>query len=189
MRKRPTDLKHNQLGDTLVEVLLATVIMSIVVMASYALVNRATRLNQLSSERSEAVAAMQFQAETLRFYRDNKDKYPNLWDSISEEHSEGPQINRCEEYYSNGSGLELPDDGGGGSFYFDNNRERVAFNPSSKRDSKDGNFGNRYFIWVDPYLRSEGSPTEYVDFYIHSCWMGPAGTGPQKSSLIYRMTI
>jgi len=175
--------KRRQAGDTIIEVMLATVIMSIVVMAAFALVNRASRINQVSSERSEATNAMQFQAEALRQSRDSEDQ--EVWRLIT----------------GGGEGTFLSDGTGGSSncFSFINDSE----DPSPVRgdawpyyfddgltlqnlslSSGSGNVG-RYYVWIEGYRGG----TDYQDFFIHSCWEGPGGTGPQQASLFYRLGI
>src|SRR6476469_6227380 len=60
----------NQRGDTLIEVILALAILSMVLFASFNLVNTGFQVSQVSKERSQVDALMQEQAEALRSFRD-----------------------------------------------------------------------------------------------------------------------
>ncbi len=173
--------KNNQRGDTLVEVLLATVIFSIVISASFALVNRSSRINQVSSERSEAASLMQTQAETLRLYRDLGDANP-VWDLIQTEkvQSTSPTTNNCFNFLD---GVDASPSQSA-SFFFDEDSNRQDFSPILAN----GNF-DRYYIWIEGYSSGDTVNDDLVDFYVHACWQGPGGTGPQQASLVYRLTL
>jgi prepilin-type N-terminal cleavage/methylation domain-containing protein len=56
----------NQAGDTIIEVLLAVTILGVVVSATYAVSNRASRIGQTAQERSEAVRLGEQQLEMVR---------------------------------------------------------------------------------------------------------------------------
>ncbi len=56
----------NRAGDTLIEVMLATAILSFVLVSSYALVSRATRIGVAAREQSQAVYYLQQQAEIAK---------------------------------------------------------------------------------------------------------------------------
>lgn len=64
-------IKLNKAGDTLVEVLFATTLLSIVLAGAYTLSNRATRINQQAFERTQVNALLQQQAEFVRSARDS----------------------------------------------------------------------------------------------------------------------
>lgn len=56
----------NQLGDTIVEVLLAMAILSAILTGGYVTANRAQNANQASQERAEALKQIETQVEGLR---------------------------------------------------------------------------------------------------------------------------
>lgn len=72
MRKN-TNLQvwSGQRGDTLVEVILAIAILSMVLVSSFNIASAAFRLGQSAKERSQAANLIQEQAEALRNYRDS----------------------------------------------------------------------------------------------------------------------
>ncbi len=59
-------LPRLQAGDTLVEVLIAIAIVSLVLVSAYASVNKNTQMNQTTQERSQATQLVQAQIEFLR---------------------------------------------------------------------------------------------------------------------------
>ena len=69
MHKRFTT--RGEAGDTLVEVLLATVLLSVVLAGAYTLSNRASRINQQAFERTQISNFMQEQVELARAARDS----------------------------------------------------------------------------------------------------------------------
>lgn len=175
-----------QRGDTLVEVMLATVIMSIVVTASFALINRASRINQVSSERSDAANAMQTQAEILRLLRDksfNSEAEDITWQQIKDDRvlpGDGQSNNECLAFLRG----ETDNLTGSGAFYIDPNTQEVTdFN-----SSQPANFNDLHYVWIEAF-QPTGASDNYINFYVHACWQGPGGTGPQQASLIYRLRI
>lgn len=70
----------DQRGETLVEVVMALGILSLVLVSSYALATGTFRLGRGAGERTQAVNYLQQQAEALRIYRD---KSPN-WSTFTQ---------------------------------------------------------------------------------------------------------
>jgi Tfp pilus assembly protein PilV len=70
---------RNSRGDTIIEVTLALTILSTVLVGSYTLMNRASRLGIAARERTQAVAYVQQQAEIIRAVTKNNwnDTYNN----------------------------------------------------------------------------------------------------------------
>lgn len=68
----------DQRGETLVEVVMALGILSLVLVSSYALATGTFRLGRGAGERTQAVNYLQEQAEALRTYRNT-----NTWDDFS----------------------------------------------------------------------------------------------------------
>lgn len=71
-------MKHlDQRGETIVEVVMALAILSLVLVSTYAVTSSATRLDRGAGQRTQAVNFLQQQAEALRIYRDN-----NTWSTF-----------------------------------------------------------------------------------------------------------
>lgn len=66
-------MRHlDQRGDTLVEVMIATAILTVVLAASYNIAGAVFRLGQSAKERTQAANLIQEQAEALRSFRDSR---------------------------------------------------------------------------------------------------------------------
>lgn len=65
-------IPRRERGDTLIEVIIGTVIIGMVLLSAFTLSNRAFQLGLSSRERSQAAQLMQTQAEGLRALRDNR---------------------------------------------------------------------------------------------------------------------
>lgn len=61
----------DQHGDTLVEVILAVAILSVVLIGAFSVANRSFLVGQSAKERTQASSLMQEQVEALRSYRDS----------------------------------------------------------------------------------------------------------------------
>ncbi len=70
MLKSFTKLRRHQAGDTLIEVVIATIIIGTILFTAYQLGSRAFALGQSARERSQAAQIIQSQAEGLRALRD-----------------------------------------------------------------------------------------------------------------------
>lgn len=72
----------DQKGETLVEVVMALGILSLVLVSSYALATGTFRLGRGAGERTQAVNFLQQQAEALRAYR-NQEPWPEFAQKVS----------------------------------------------------------------------------------------------------------
>lgn len=73
-----TKFKLNNQGDTLIEVIIATVIIGMVLFSAFTLSNEAYKLGQSAKERSQATQLIQEQAEGLRALRDSATSWSNF---------------------------------------------------------------------------------------------------------------
>lgn len=77
---------RQQKGDTLIEVVIATVIIGVILFSAYSLSTKAFQLGQSSKERSQATQVLQEQAEALRSLRDSE-----TWTEFQDSFSTIPQ--------------------------------------------------------------------------------------------------
>lgn len=161
-------------GDTLVEVLLAMVVISVVIAGAYTLTNRATRINQLAFERTTAVSQLREQIEYIRGMQVSaRDQV--AWTTLSTSYisSTPPSYVDCVPTSS------VP-------FYADPNQgydSPSAINAYSGGDN-DAYPTDFYKVWVEAY-RPTGQ--DYVDFHVRACWQGAGSGGQQRSALVLRM--
>ncbi len=175
-------------GDTLVEVLLSTVVLSIVLAGAFSLSSRALRLNQTATERTEAVNKMREQTELIRYINQNyqNPSDPNqaslslVWDEIVK-HANGAAAT---PFY-----LDFLDSAGGIKDISAINNPSDASDyvpdfemiPGPRTDSYGVNGVVDIFdIWVVPEI--DGSlPAEYIDFVVQAEWEG-IGEGDNKQT-------
>jgi prepilin-type N-terminal cleavage/methylation domain-containing protein len=156
-----------QQGDTIVEVLMAIVILSMVLAGAYSLTNRAQRLNRTSYERTEISNQMSEQAEFLRGARTQNTP---LWQSFLSggyETTGNPDYDNC--WPSPGSS----------PFYVDNSGSIQPYSTASP--AVDAYPSDIYKIWVEAYSGSSG---ELVQFHVRGCWEG-IGSSPEQRAVIY----
>lgn len=157
-------------GDTIVEVLLATVIMSFVVVGAYTLTNRSTRANQTAYEKTIVSNLMREQLETIRSVRtvaSNEAAWAQIKTHVQNTLPSLPSAN-C-----------VPD-ATYDAFYVD--RTVIDFKDSAL--IKDFTpTPDLYQIWVVAY---QPNP-EYIDFHTVACWEGIGGEGLQRTSFVLRL--
>lgn len=175
--------RYMERGDTLIEVLLSIVILSIVITGAFAVMNRGTMTAYASLERSQARAAIEGQMDILRYLRDEfmstpaANKAGTTWmtDIINRPHDRG-QADSC-----------IP---GSGSYYIQPVRTAGAITSYSMNDTIttrpiDGASiagqvpvpGNG--LWVESQRSGMTLPAPevaYVDFNIKACWFSATGS-------------
>ena len=166
-------------GDTLVEVLLAITILSIVAIGSMVVMNRGNALVQGALERTAIRAEINSQSEMLHYVRDHN---PALWRNIKGRTvSESNAKNSC--LATNGKSFYLNFNDLRNSSAPPTAPSRLATNPDGSlitRSNGRAEAGNG--LWID--VLSNTSNPKYIDFYIKACWT-PIGSasGPQSNSL------
>ena len=167
------ELGSNKRGDTIVEVMIATAIMSVVLISAYGLSARATRLNQSAYERSRAADFVQRQGELLRAVRDEKS---TTWNSIIDT-NQYPY----EPYYDCRNNQNSVDPGVAvaGAFHLDTDASNnfIVVAGAAATD-------NLFHTWVTP---KSIAGSDYYDFYVYSCWQGLGNIGQQVSGTVVRL--
>lgn len=162
-------MKSDQRGDTIIEVLLATVVISIVIAGAYTLTNRATRINQSAIERTAASNIMREQIELIRGAR-TAGPESEVWIAASDlAVSSAPDYGDC----------VAPSN----AFYidpnlnsFDNDAFVIPYNNTT-------NYDGLFRVWAEGYEPSDG----FIDFHVRVCWQGIGGEGEQRASLVMRI--
>ncbi|MBI3983801.1 prepilin-type N-terminal cleavage/methylation domain-containing protein [Candidatus Microgenomates bacterium] len=172
----------NQRGDTLIEVIIATVIIGMILFTAYTLGSKAFQLGQLAKERNQASQIIQGQAEALRALRD---KSVN-WDSFKLALATVTGGGRFRDFHmlpvSNQwlpalGGAWDPQDGGLAAV---DGRYRVTI----KGGYYASNTGNRY----PSSAYATGNAADMLSVAIEAKW-DPIGDGPEEvSTLYFRLT-
>lgn len=163
---------RKQRGDTLVEVLLATVILSVVLSSAYALANRATRFNQAGYERTEVANIIQAQGEYLRAVRSyDKPRWNNIWSRVQTADSGF----NCASVANFGS---FPSPTGAFHLVTSGSGAGTVIEP------QDGVLvqGN-YRVWV----RAKQVAPGVADFSVNACWDGLGSDANNFAGIVLRL--
>ena len=184
--KNYTSRMHNK-GDTIVEVLLATALLSGILFTSWSIVNRASQISLAARQRVFMVDQLKEQAEIIGSYYGAVDGKLNVssgtFGSKSTTSSGPVSVNPCDATRDAATG-EINAVVPPGSFYF--NESAVVESGVKNVDSYDN-----AIVWVQRVAVDENATPgpEYNDFYVQSCWLSTGG-GTQKednSKIIVRL--
>jgi len=167
---------RRQAGDTIIEVLLAIVIISVVIAGAYQATNSGLRIGQNAIERTQASQLTSAQAEALRTLRDLKDsnsQAATTWNSIvAKVTSTSPSANVC----NSGGGTPTA---GSSPFWLNTSGASVVVTS--------GTTNSKYLkYWVEAYRPSVNSG--YIDFYINGCWQALGEPKLQDTGIVVRLT-
>jgi Tfp pilus assembly protein PilV len=165
-----------QRGDTLVEALMAIVIISVVIVGAMTMMSRGLAVAQIALEHSQTRLMINSQLEMLRFARDSylKDK-TNInaleWQAVIS------ASNTTAITYDNTCAVT----GGKQGFYMTKNNTQVTRNtytPSTPAVLPSPGQG----LWVESVLSSAGVSPAYVDIVVRACWQA-SGSGGQQATV------
>ena len=174
-------LKRDQSGDTLVEVLLATVVLSIVLAGAFSLSTRALRINQTATERTEVVNKMREQAEALSYVANNRDSLAAEWQDIKNISSTNRTF-----YFKlfvdpsdiEGGGFEDPRGGNFIQLFTDEGENGASVDSYGAKGDVD-----LFDVWIEP---RDG--TDYIDFVVNGRWLGIGDNKVQSSTSVLRIS-
>lgn len=162
-------------GDTIIEVMFATAVASLVIVLSMAVMNRGVATTQMAIEHTFVRQGIDGQAEALRYLRDNQNDTINntavAWDRILSP----TYLQTTNDAQDFGTCSFQP----GKAFYIDTNEN----NPTTMVKNASINVSGEVFatagrgMWVEA-ISSSGS--KFVDFHIRACW-DPPFSGPKAT--------
>ncbi len=179
----------NERGDTIIEVILASSILALVTVSSFAIMERASASAYDALERSEVRLSINGQVELLNYFRENYikskasgisisasgTKPADMWLKVSEDttNSTPPTLDTC----------SAPSD----SFYLDRNGTTNYQMVASPSVASTGLPVPGKGLWIKKITPSGQSPKRYYhEFYVIACWPTTAG-GEQRMSSIVRL--
>jgi type II secretory pathway pseudopilin PulG len=181
-------------GDTLVEVLLAFAILSLVTVSAFAVMNRGVGEAQNALERSQVRTYATQQVELATYLRDqytqalanggNVSGYPaNLWGAIKVRAAAATAVTAVDECSSVM----------GNSFYLTRNSvtnviELNSFSSGNLVTPTIARPGSG--MWVEPVASTStghAAYQKYIDLYVKSCWDPAAGSVKQTLSTVVRL--
>lgn len=154
----------NQKGDTLVEVLLALSVLSLVLFTSWAVVNRATQIGTAARQRVSVVDQLKEQAELIQAQRDSDDFLDGVMSPGRRSTDDDIDSNACANTDLDNADIDTK------KFHFTvNGSGDIVLQTGTKVASRAE--GGR--VWVQ--YTSNGDDEGYVDFYIRACWRTSGG--------------
>ncbi len=166
-------LNGSQVGDTLVEVMLASAVLSLVLAGAFTITNKATRINQNANERTNVSNLMQREVEFIR--ASHKQDPASFWGAVAG-YEIGENTTFCDLTSGTNSRMN--------AFYMNDSLTNVPITFSGDGDMKDYNETDFFDIWVEPV---DGGVT-HADFFVYACWEGIGGEGMQRSGLVLRLS-
>jgi len=162
-----------QRGDTLVEVMLSTAVLSLVLAGAFTITNKATRINQSANERTTVSNLLQREAELIR--ASIQQDSATFWNGLNFESSE------------NGSFCDLttgpkPSQG---AFYMKDSLSKAEIKLSGDGKIQDYNEIDFFDVWVEPVGSKQA---KQADFFIYACWDAIGSEGTQRSGLVLRLS-
>ena len=152
---------RNQKGDTIIEVLLAMTLLTLILFTSWGLVNRSTQISLAARERVVMVNQVKEQAEILKTkYASVDGKLDDLISSINSD-IPGDLTTSSTDYQDEFCTESVTSTGRVGSFHF---------TPSAKADIPSKKISPSEWVWIE-YVPGTG----YTDFYIRACWLTAGG--------------
>jgi type II secretory pathway pseudopilin PulG len=191
-------------GDTLIEVLFAVTVFSVVAVSGLSIMNQGTLAAQRSLEISIVRNEIDAQAESLRFL--NAAYVANYHDSVTDydEASPAGQWDRLQQIVNDADVNSFSDSSTceprAGSFIIDTRNAKVAeisdvdfiyppqtfsqlrYNPSNQAEleSVDG-------IWIEAISSPGSGGSGYIDFHIRACWDAVGQLVPASLGTIVRL--
>lgn len=158
----------------MIEVVIATVMLSIVIAGAYNLSNRSTRLNQASYERSRATNLIQEQAESIRSAKlaDDPAISGQTWDQITTGSFPSTTFYDCRNNPS-----PYPRDSALNNIFYISDGPSVITSNYKTTD-------NLYYTWV---ARENDGTAGYYDFHIFTCWQSIGGGQNQMTGATVRV--
>jgi len=185
-RQRVTPLLHSQRGDTLVEVLMAIVVLSIVIVGAITVMSRGLKASQLAVEHTQVRLQVNAQEQMLRYLRDSY-----LSDPTSAAAQTWTSLFTGSPLYagtttSNYNGTSCAVTSGKNGFYLTQSGGVVsvnAFNPVLKPTTY-AQPGQG--LWVE-MTRSTGISPAYADILLRACWSGIGDAADQQAVTAIRL--
>lgn len=171
----------SQRGDTLVEVLMAVVIISVIIVGAITMMTRGLAAAQIALEHSQVRMAINSQIEMLRFARDSyvsdaNDPDALQWSSIIS----GSNANAIT--YDSSCTVSGSKQG----FYMTKNSNQVLRNDyTASTPEKAATAGSG--LWVEAVTSQTGVKPAYVDFVVRACWQGSGSAGKQQTVTAVRL--
>jgi prepilin-type N-terminal cleavage/methylation domain-containing protein len=179
-------MEYRQRGDTLIEVMMAIVILSIVIVGAITMMSRGLGAAQIAVEHTQVRNQINTQTELLRFLRDGYLQDPKSQAGLEWVKLFNPALlyaDAAQSTYSGTCGVTASKRG----FYLSQSGSSVQLNtydPGLKPDTSA--FAGRG-LWVEATRSPSGISPAYVDFQLRACWAGLGSSAEQQTVTAVRL--
>lgn len=197
LRRRPS-----QRGDTIIEVMFAFSVFSLVAILSVSIMNRGVATSQQALEITQVRIQMDAQANTLHYLHDLYIGDPDNpeWKTMTSLSKQG--VTTASEYGKvDGSNCIVPGVSGVGGKSFILNARTAKVGPQPVASPPDAavpysqviyndsrGIDSAYGIWVEAVaVAAIGKVPGYTDFHIRACWSASGQTNPMTLGTIVRL--
>ena len=192
---------HRQQGDTLIEVILAITVFSIIIVASITMMNQGVATSQRALEITLARQAMDSQADALRFLQASY--VQNYYSGVTYNTTDGDS-SPAEEYYkaiqqsdntASALGSTSCDAPPSGSFVVNIKTAEVVTDSGiftdpttyAQQQYSDASLTASEGLWIEGVRAASSSNAGYVDFHIRACWYTAGSSQPMNLGTIVRL--
>lgn len=173
--------KQTERGDTLVEVLMAVVLISVVIVGAMTMMTRGLAAAQVALEHSQVRLSVNSQIEMLRFARDSY-----LTSATSASGVQWQAIITASNANAITYDATCNVTGSKQGFYLTKNGSQVTrsnYTPNTPAIVSTPGSG----LWIESVLSPSGTTPAYVDFVIRACWQGSGSAGQQRTVTAVRL--
>ena len=170
-----------QRGDTLVEVLMAIVLISVVIVGSMTMMSRGLAAAQVALEHSQVRLSINGQIEMLRFARDSY-----LQSTTSPSGVQWQAIITASNANAITYDATCNVTGGKQGFYLTKGGAQVtrnSYTPTNPAVVATPGAG----MWIESVLSPSGTSPAFADFVIRACWQGSGSAGQQRTVTAVRL--
>lgn len=172
-----------QRGDTLIEVLMSVLILSIVIVGSITAMSRGMAQNQIAMQHTQVRFSVTGQSEMLRYLRDGYLQDPQstagqTWSSLFT--GTNPYANTTTSVY-NGTSCAVTTNKQGFYLSLSSGAVTVTQFDSTQKPATVAIPGQG--MWIEA-TRSSGVAPAYVDLQIRACWNGLDGSAQQEVTVL-----
>lgn len=199
-------VRRREDGDTIVEVLFAITVFSLIAIGSLSLMNQGTAVAQRALEVGQVRQQIDSQADALRYMNRayvadyGKNGAPTTrWNKIVAEHTvekaqdfdDITEGMRCRQLPSTVFALDVTalDAGPIPVMNISDYNSQVDGEPPTYAQVRHGAVAKAQGLWIEAVRPREQSPTQpgYYDFHIRACWISPGQVAPVTIGTIVRL--
>lgn len=172
---------YKQSGDTLVEVLMAIVIISVIIVGAITVMNRGLTAAQVALEHSQVRLSVNGQIEMLRYARDQYIEDPS-GASAGQWFLVVAGTNTTAVNYDSGCAVTS----GKVGFYMTKSATQVSrplYTPSTPTTVAVPGTG----MWIESVRSASGIVPAYLDIVVRACWQGLGSTAQQRTVTAVRL--